>query len=155
MSKSTNMPEPIKLTITPRQKLSLLVIAAGSLLSSTKFYLGLPNIMLYVSLATIVIGVILFVTPFAFGGLKKSLRLQAGQEVYAYFEKAGLEEPDMRKILFYAKTGHKIGFQQSNKAPYYQVMLTIQKFEGTEKPQQEDYWAWDEAVEYLENQDDD
>jgi len=144
-----------KIILHPRQKVALVIVASSSLIASLKLLLSLPDFVLYAAVGVMLLGVLVFVLPFAYGGLQRSLRIQAGQKVFEFFDKAGLAESDMRRVLARAKEGYKIGFGQDNEPPYYQVLLTVQKFEGEEQPRQEDYWPWEEALEYLENLSDD
>ena len=111
----------------------------------------LPEIGLYIAFATILIGLLIFLVPLVSGPMKISFRKKMGQTIFDFFERAGLTERDMKLLVAYAKKGYKIGFGQPDEPPYVEVLLTIEKFELTATPTDDDYLLWKEAVAKIES----
>ena len=124
----------------------------SALVATIYMTFSLSIIVFYSSIAIMFISLFVFTLPIAFSRGARRFQLSAGSHIFEFMNKAGLTEENMRAVLRWAKDGYKVGFSQSDEAPYYQVMLTVEKFEGKEQPREEDYWPWEEAVNHLEKQ---
>lgn len=146
------MSEGNRIIIHPHQRLALLCMAISALVASIYMAFSLSIIVFYSSIVIMVISLFVFTLPLAFSRGARRVQMKAGQHIFEFMNKAGLTEEDMRAVLRWAKDGYKVGFSQSDEQPYYQVMLTVQKFERKEQPREEDYWPWEDAVKHLEEE---
>ena len=146
------MSQENRVIIHPYQRLALLGMAMSALVAAIYMSFSLSILVFYSSIAIMAISLFVFALPIAFLRGARKYQMSAGRHIYEFMNKAGLGEEDMRTVLSWAKEGYKVGFGQNNEPPYYQVMLTVVKFEGREEPREEDYWPWKEAVEHLEEQ---